>query len=78
VTALAFDPVSDLLWAGSSSGHVFSTSNAHDVREICFPIGCNSGVRKIMVDEKYVRAIGIEGNSMGSWHKGGMNKWYYQ
>lgn len=76
ISCLAFDTVSDVLWSGSASGSV----TAHyptNVRGVTYP-ATNKGhpVTRLVASEKDVRAISESG--MGSWAKGGMNRWYYR
>ncbi|KAF5372867.1 hypothetical protein D9758_001617 [Tetrapyrgos nigripes] len=75
VSALAFDPVSDVLWAGTGSGYVSAHCGTQGLRGVCFRAGEKS-VHKIAAGEGYVRAASSQGNGIGSWAKGGMNKWY--
>jgi PAB-dependent poly(A)-specific ribonuclease subunit 2 len=75
VTALSFDPVSDVLWAGSNSGRVVAYHGESNSSGVSFPVGGNRAVRKIAVGENYVRACVLEGEGVGSWNKNGMNKW---
>ena len=75
VTALSFDPVSDILWTGSSSGHVSACYGTQGVRGASFQVGGNTAVKKIIAGDNYIRALGT---GLGSWSKGGMNKWYFR
>ncbi|KAK7449653.1 poly(A)-specific ribonuclease [Stygiomarasmius scandens] len=77
VSALAFDPVSDVLWAGTGSGHVSAHCGTQGLRGVCFRAGDNA-VQKIVAGESYVRAASNRGSGVGSWAKGGMNKWYHR
>jgi PAB-dependent poly(A)-specific ribonuclease subunit 2 len=77
VTALSFDPVSDILWAGSNTGNVVAYYGTLATRGVCFPVGGNLGVKKVLAGENYVRALGMAGEGVGSWAKGGMNKWFF-
>ena len=74
VTALSFDPVSDLLWAGSSAGLVTGYFGSL-TRGVTFPVRGETGVLKLLAGEKDVKAIGNAG--FGSWTKGGANKWQF-
>jgi PAB-dependent poly(A)-specific ribonuclease subunit 2 len=76
-TALSFDPVSDILWAGSNTGSVIAYYGTLATRGVCFPVGGNLAVKKIIAGENYVRALGTTGEGVGSWAKGGMNKWFF-
>jgi WD40 repeat protein len=76
VTALSFDPVSDTLWAGSNNGTCLAYHGTSAVRGVCFPVG--GAVKKIIAGENYVRALAIAGEGVGSWGKGGVNKWYFR
>lgn len=78
VAALAFDPVSDTLWAGSSTGYVTSYHGTAGIQGVSFPVGGRLGVKRIVVGESSVRALGASGEGLGQWTKGGMNKWFYQ
>lgn len=77
-TALAFDPVSDTLWAGDNAGTVAALHSVHAVRGVSFPVGGTLSVKQIAVADNHVRALGIAGNGLGAWAKGGMNKWYFR
>lgn len=78
ITALAFDPVSDILWTGQESGVVVAFLGARGIRGPSFPVGGNSGVKKITPGENYVRALGTSIEGLGSWTKGGVNKWFFR
>ncbi|KAG9034379.1 poly(A)-specific ribonuclease [Tulasnella sp. JGI-2019a] len=75
ISCLSFDTVSDVLWSGSASGSV----TAHyptNVRGVTYPATTKGHpVTRLVASEKDVKAITESG--MGSWAKGGMNKWYY-
>lgn len=74
VTALAFDPVSDTLWAGSSNGFVSAVHGTRNLHGVIYPVGKKLAVRKLVTSEGCVRALNA--GSMGSWGKGGVNKWH--
>ncbi|KAF9265751.1 hypothetical protein L218DRAFT_859665 [Marasmius fiardii PR-910] len=76
VSALSFDPVSDTLWAGSGTGYVSAHYGTTGHRGVCFRAG-NHAVQKIVAGDNQVRAASVGGLGVGSWAKGGMNKWYY-
>ncbi|KAJ6546999.1 ubiquitin carboxyl-terminal hydrolase-domain-containing protein [Mycena capillaripes] len=76
VTALSFDPVSDTLWVGSNSGSVAAYHGTGGVRGVSFPVGGQLAVSKILAGDNYVRAMGVAGEGLGSWAKGGTNKWF--
>ncbi|KIK13823.1 hypothetical protein PISMIDRAFT_17728 [Pisolithus microcarpus 441] len=78
VTALSFDPVSDSLWAGVDSGIVIALHTAQGLRGVSFPVGGGLAVKQVTVGDNYVRAFGLAGEGLGSWAKGGMNKWYFR
>lgn len=77
VTALSFDPVSDVLWTGTNAGNVIAHCSTQGTRGVSFRVG-NLAVQKITVGENYVRSFSVSGEGVGSWSKGGMNKWYYK
>ncbi|TDL27635.1 hypothetical protein BD410DRAFT_782767 [Rickenella mellea] len=77
ITALAFDPVSDTLWTGNNSGGVVAYSGVQGIRGVAFPVGGDLAVKKIIAGDQYVRALGAAGRGLGTWNKGGANKWYY-
>ncbi|KAJ6606431.1 ubiquitin carboxyl-terminal hydrolase-domain-containing protein [Mycena vulgaris] len=76
VTALSFDPVSDTLWVGSNSGSIAAYYGTRGARGVLFPVGGSLAVSKIIAGENYVRALGVSGEGLGSWSKGGVNKWF--
>jgi PAB-dependent poly(A)-specific ribonuclease subunit 2 len=78
VTALAFDPVSDAIWAGDNAGVVCALHSIHGVRGVSFPVGGALPVKQLAVADNHVRALGLAGHGVGAWAKGGMNKWYYR
>ncbi|KAF9228724.1 hypothetical protein BS17DRAFT_724469 [Gyrodon lividus] len=78
VTALAFDPVSDSLWTGTNSGTVIALHTIQGLRGVSFPVGGGLAVKQLSVGDNYVRALGTAGEGVGSWAKGGMNKWYFR
>ncbi|KAF8894503.1 ubiquitin carboxyl-terminal hydrolase-domain-containing protein [Infundibulicybe gibba] len=78
VTALAFDPVSDIIWTGSNTGSVTAYYGTRGARGVSFPVGGTLGVVKIVAGENYVRAVGVGDTGLGSWAKGGRNKWYHR
>ncbi|KAH7889997.1 PAB-dependent poly-A-specific ribonuclease subunit PAN2 [Phlebopus sp. FC_14] len=78
VTALSFDPVSDSLWSGTNAGTVVALHTVHGVRGVSFPVGGGLAVRQLSVGDNHVRALGMAGEGVGSWAKGGMNKWYFR
>lgn len=78
VTALSFDPVSDSLWAGIDSGIVIALHTVQGLRGVSFPVGGGLAVKHVTVGDNYVRAFGLAGEGLGSWAKGGMNKWYFR
>jgi PAB-dependent poly(A)-specific ribonuclease subunit 2 len=78
VTALSFDPVSDTLWSGTSVGTVVALHTIQGLRGVSFPVGGVLPVKQIVAGDNYVRALGVAGEGIGSWHKGGMNKWFFR
>lgn len=78
VTALSFDPVSDTLWSGTSVGTVVALHTIQGLRGVSFPVGGVLPVKQIVAGDNYVRALGSAGEGVGSWHKGGMNKWFFR
>lgn len=77
ISALSFDPVSDALWVGSSSGYISAHHSIQGLRGVCFKAG-KLPVLKVSADENSVKAASGGGDGVGSWAKGGMNKWFYQ
>ena len=74
ITALSFDPVSDVLWAGSNLG-IVSAYNGSRLRGVAFSVGSGLRVQKIVAGDQQVQALGAQSNNIGSWSKGGANKW---
>ncbi|TFK76563.1 hypothetical protein BDN72DRAFT_785586 [Pluteus cervinus] len=77
VSALCFDPVADSLWIGSDAGLVAAYHTTRGVRGVSFPVGTPSAIQKIVAGDNFVRASATRGNSLGSWAKSGINKWFY-
>ncbi|GAB1517761.1 poly(A)-specific ribonuclease [Rhizoctonia solani] len=83
VTALSFDPVSDVLWTGSAAGlvsgyfgNVTTIGYAGSLtRGVTFPVRGETGVLKILTGEKDIKALGSGG--LGSWTKGGAGRWQF-
>jgi len=78
ITALAFDPLSDVLWAGTSAGTVIGHAGTSGARGVSFPVGSHVEVKKLIAEENSVKALPASGEGVGSWTKGGMNKWYFR
>ena len=78
VTTLSFDPVSDVLWTGLNSGTVTGYCGAQGIRGPSFRVGGSLGVKKIAAGDHYIRALGDSREGLGSWTKGGANKWFYR
>lgn len=78
ITALSFDPVSDTLWTGNNTGSIAAYYGTQGARGVSFPVGGDLAVKKILVGDKYVRALGSAGRGVGQWTKGGMNNWYHK
>ncbi|KNZ74766.1 PAB-dependent poly(A)-specific ribonuclease subunit PAN2 [Termitomyces sp. J132] len=78
VTSLSFDPVSDILWAGSNLGDVTGYYGTRGIRGVSFKVGGRLAVKKLVSGENHVRALGLAGEGFGTWTKGGMNKWYFR
>ncbi|KAJ7184324.1 ubiquitin carboxyl-terminal hydrolase-domain-containing protein [Mycena filopes] len=76
ITALSFDPACDTLWVGSNSGSITAYHGTRGARGVSFPVGGSLAVSKILAGESYVRAMGVAGEGLGSWAKGGANKWF--
>ena len=78
VTAISFDPVSDVLWTGLNSGTVTGYCGTQSIRGPSFRVGGSLGVKKIAAGDHYIRALGDSSNGLGSWTKGGVNKWFHR
>ena len=78
ITALSFDPVSDILWAGANNGVVTAIYSSRGYLGVFFPVGGNLAVNKLCAGDNYVRALGLASDGLGSWAKGGVNKWFYR
>src|SRR6266852_3921312 len=51
VTALSFDPVSDILWAGSNVGNVVALYSPRGMRGVGFRVGGDLAVKKGIAGE---------------------------
>lgn len=78
VTALSFDPVSDVLWVGNSIGDITGYYGTRGIRGVSFRVGGSLAVQKIVAGENHIKALGASGEGVGSWTKGGMNKFFYR
>ena len=78
VTGLSFDPVSDILWTGLDSGTVAAHFGTRGIRGPSFRVGGNRAVKKVVSADNNVQALGEASEGMGSWTKGGVNKWFFR
>jgi len=76
ISTLAFDPVSDVLWAGNGLGQV-AAFYRNRMRGVAFPVGKNY-VSSLYARENQVYAMTMEGQGLGAWTKGGVNIWQYR
>lgn len=76
ISALAFDPVSDVLWAGNGLGQV-AAFYRNRMRGVVFPVGDNY-VSSLYAREQQVYAMTMDGRGLGAWGKGGANIWHYR
>lgn len=77
VTSLSFDPASDILWAGNTSGLINAWNGASRMRGVSYLVARGHPVQKISVSPEGV-VHACAGFGVGSWGKGGVNKWYYE
>ena len=78
ITALSFDPVSDILWSGTNSGHVCANYTPRGLRGVHYPVGGPLAVKKILATESNIIASGLASEGVGAWGKGGVNSWYFK
>ncbi|KAH9857626.1 ubiquitin carboxyl-terminal hydrolase-domain-containing protein [Lenzites betulinus] len=78
ITALSFDPVSDILWSGTNSGHVCANNTPQGLRSVHYPVGGLFAVKKIVATDTNVVACGVTSEGIGAWSKGGVNSWYFK
>jgi PAB-dependent poly(A)-specific ribonuclease subunit 2 len=84
LTALAFDPVSDTLWAGTGAGAVVARYGARGAQGVAFPVSrADAGagampVSHLAAGDAHVRALGAGGEGVGQWTKGGLNRWFHR
>jgi PAB-dependent poly(A)-specific ribonuclease subunit 2 len=76
VASLSFDPISDTLWAGSTTGLVHAYHGASRMRGVSYFVTRGEPIKRIIASESVVHAC--TSTSVGSWGKGGVNKWYHQ
>lgn len=76
ITSLSFDPISDTLWAGNTSGLVHAYHGSTRLRGVSYFVARGDPIKKIIASETVVHASAS--SSIGSWAKGGINKWYHQ
>jgi hypothetical protein len=73
-TSLVFDPYADLLWTGSSTGHVQSFSSPQSfTRNVAFPAHGKGGVKEMFVGDREIVTLGERG--LGGRKRGGLAKW---
>ncbi|KAH9923924.1 exonuclease-domain-containing protein [Epithele typhae] len=78
ITSLSFDPVTDILWSGTNSGHVCTNYTARGLRGVHYPVGGHLAVKKILATESNVIACGVASDGIGAWGKGGLNAWFFR
>ncbi|EJF62633.1 hypothetical protein DICSQDRAFT_154466 [Dichomitus squalens LYAD-421 SS1] len=78
ITALSFDPVSDILWSGTNSGHVCANYTPRGLRGVHYPVGGHLAVKKILATDSNIIASGLASEGIGAWGKGGINSWYFK
>ncbi|KAH9923912.1 ubiquitin carboxyl-terminal hydrolase-domain-containing protein [Epithele typhae] len=78
ITSLSFDPVTDILWSGTNSGHVCANYTARGLRGVHYPVGGHLAVKKILATESNVIACGVASDGIGAWGKGGLNAWFFR
>ncbi|KAF9532295.1 ubiquitin carboxyl-terminal hydrolase-domain-containing protein [Crepidotus variabilis] len=75
-TTLSFDSVSDILWAGLNSGTIVAYIGTQGIRGPSFRVGGDLGVKRLLAGDNYVHGAGNSNEGLGSWTKGGVNKWF--
>jgi len=76
ISALSFDPVSDVLWAGNGHGQV-AAYYRNRMRGVAFPVGENY-VSSLSISDSQIYAMTITGQGLGAWARGGINRWHYR
>ncbi|KAG8787431.1 poly(A)-specific ribonuclease [Serendipita sp. 397] len=76
ISALSFDPVSDVLWAGNGVGQV-AAFYRNRMRGVLFPVDKNA-VSSLLVNDNHIYAMTLNGQGVGAWSKGGVNSWHYR
>jgi PAB-dependent poly(A)-specific ribonuclease subunit 2 len=76
VTALAFDPLSDVLWTGSGAGQV--SAYDHNRSRGVYWRHSKHTITKVAAGDSQTRVIDAAGRQLGSYSKGGVTKWQYQ
>ncbi|KAI9355730.1 ubiquitin carboxyl-terminal hydrolase-domain-containing protein [Zopfochytrium polystomum] len=86
LSAVAFDPLQELVWVGSDTGHISSytpvhashtapVQNASTLRRYTAFRGHDGAVRQILVNEQGVFSVG--GSSVRLSHRRGLRQWIY-
>ena len=75
VTALAFDPLSDVLWTGNA-GQV--SAYYHNRSRGVYWRHSKNTITKIVAGDSHVRVIDAVGRQLGAYSKGGVTKWQYR
>lgn len=75
VTALAFDPLSDVLWTGSA-GQV--SAYYHNRSRGVYWRHSKNTITKIAAGDSHVRVIDAVGRQLGAYSKGGATRWQYR
>jgi WD40 repeat protein len=75
VTALAFDPLSDVLWTGSA-GQV--SAYYHNRNRGVYWRHSKNTITKVAAGDSHVRVIDAVGRQLGAYSKGGVTRWQYR
>lgn len=76
ISALSFDSLSDVLWAGNGLGQVVAYYR-NRMRGVAFPVGDNY-ISSLSISDSQIYAMTIAGQGLGAWGRGGVNKWHYR
>ncbi|CAG8768565.1 12220_t:CDS:2, partial [Acaulospora colombiana] len=71
ISAVSFDPVSDVLWAGNEVGQVCAYYR-NRMRGVAFTVG-EGYVSSLSISDQHIYAMSIAGQGLGAWSRGGVN-----
>ncbi|KAF8305548.1 PAB-dependent poly-A-specific ribonuclease subunit PAN2 [Clavulina sp. PMI_390] len=76
ITSLSFDPVADTLWSGNAGGSVHAYHGSTRMRGVSYIVCRGEVIERVLASDNVVHACSR--SNVGSWGKGGVNKWTHK